>query len=65
MNGWKEKKREEKKRSGNRDAGKMSTTEGGRGDKGIRELERAERRMRGEKERKGKKRGGFQKCTVN
>lgn len=34
---------------------KMSATEGGRGDKGIRELERAERRMRGEKERNGGK----------
>lgn len=55
MNGWKEKKKEEKKKSGNRDGGKMSATEGGRGDKGIRELERAERRMRGEKERNGGK----------
>lgn len=56
MNGWKEKKKEEKKKSGKRDAGKMSLTEGRRGDKGIRELERAERRMRGEKERnRGKK----------
>lgn len=33
----------------------MSVTEGGRGDKGIRELQRAERRMRGEKERNGGK----------
>lgn len=45
----------------------MSATEGGRRDEGIRELESAERRMRGEEERNGgqKKRGGFQKCTVN
>lgn len=33
----------------------MSVTERGRGDKGIRELERAERGMRGEKERIGEK----------
>lgn len=33
----------------------MSVTERGRGYKGIRELERAERGMRGEKERNGEK----------
>lgn len=57
MDGWKEKEKEEKKKSGKRDAGKMSATEGGRGDKGIRELESAERRMRGEKERNGGREG--------
>lgn len=47
--------REEKEKSGTRDSGKMSVTERGRGDKSIRELERAERRMRGENERNGEK----------
>lgn len=57
MSGWKEKKKEGRKKSGNRDGGKMSATEGGRGDEGIRGLERAERRMRGEKERNKRKKG--------
>lgn len=36
----------------------MSATEGGRRDKGIRELESAERRMRGEEERNGGEKKG-------